>query len=478
MLSWTSATSATVGAAAGFAVAGPVGAAAAAALLGGAASGASYGYTLLESDELKAEKASWDEPHDLATLSNAQKECAQLIDSYFREGSSAQLCSREGLRFGLKYYHFFSCTEDSSCTIEFGSGSAQNNVVTVHNDDVGHGAVLVEETFRVTKGVRDRMKRLAGASNFSLALRNSEHIARYIRSGAWISMQMTSCQRGHISSALFNALRCSPRAGLLNRLPDELKVVPIAVQQNFFPEQHPLISYCGTPTVGSVDDEAFNIVVLGPKNSGKSFFINRLFNRHVCTHPPADGDGPQQRDLRMYLGDAMIGNKKRRVRVVDTIGFCDAPLSSREVGEMLKGLRAMNLTCIDKLVVLTSGRLQPEQAAAIEQVLSWLGFYTLPVDNRTPFLFLYNKADLCRNDAEVMNAVAKVATRLKTGDCHAASAGRCCRYNTHFGAAPNAMWNDVCVELDRVAPLLLGQTFLYDHRDKVRIPGDSSCSIM
>ena len=35
-----------------------------------------------------------------------------------------------------------------------------------------------------------RMQAVCGARNFSLALRNGEHLARYVFTGAWLSLQM------------------------------------------------------------------------------------------------------------------------------------------------------------------------------------------------------------------------------------------------------------------------------------------------
>jgi hypothetical protein len=38
---------------------------------------------------------------------------------------------------------------------------------------------IVVKDFKMTKEVKDRMTKLCGTTNFSLALRNSEHVARY-----------------------------------------------------------------------------------------------------------------------------------------------------------------------------------------------------------------------------------------------------------------------------------------------------------
>merc|ERR1719495_2598562 len=81
------------------------------------------------------------------------------------------------------------------------------------------------EHFRMSKDVRRRIMLLAGPGkfNFSHALRNSEHVARYIYSGAWISNQM----RGHSGNEktlrkLFEPYMNKEQIKLVNVHPKEL----------------------------------------------------------------------------------------------------------------------------------------------------------------------------------------------------------------------------------------------------------------
>ena len=48
----------------------------------------------------------------------------------------------------------------------------------------------VEGTFKATAEVLKRMNRVFSATNFSFCLRNSEHMARYIMEGSWLSLQL------------------------------------------------------------------------------------------------------------------------------------------------------------------------------------------------------------------------------------------------------------------------------------------------
>ena len=103
----------------------------------------------------------------------------------------AEIVRKECTAFGITYYHYF--VTDWEITMEFGGGETDgDNRVTIHNNRVAKS--LDQETvsrFTVDDAVRDRMRQVLGASNYSMCLRNCEHIARYIAHGHWYCSQMT-----------------------------------------------------------------------------------------------------------------------------------------------------------------------------------------------------------------------------------------------------------------------------------------------
>ena len=79
---------------------------------------------------------------------------------------------------------------DKQATIEFCEVGSNKRAVILHNKPLLN--YIRAEEFVCDDGVIQRMDEVLGSANFSFALRNSEHVARYIQSGAWISFQMAS----------------------------------------------------------------------------------------------------------------------------------------------------------------------------------------------------------------------------------------------------------------------------------------------
>ena len=81
-------------------------------------------------------------------------------------------------------------------------------------------AVITNKTFNMTDSVSQRMRAVVGATNYSLALRNSEHVGRYIQSGSWTSHQM---EEGGKLWQRFQEHMTMTGSGLINTLPEELR---------------------------------------------------------------------------------------------------------------------------------------------------------------------------------------------------------------------------------------------------------------
>ena len=118
-----------------------------------------------------------------------------------------------------KYEHWFITNSDGSWVLEFtefGRGPT-DMIVGVHSNP--RGEYHIKDTFILTQEVMERMKKVVGATNYSVALRNCEHVARYIQSGSWVSFQMSG--KGVLRKMFYKDMAAYTK--MVNKLPLELK---------------------------------------------------------------------------------------------------------------------------------------------------------------------------------------------------------------------------------------------------------------
>ena len=119
------------------------------------------------------EKTSWVKPHSLEYDLALQKEQKGLLRNFEK---NLALCYVNNSVFGMEYQHWF--VTDGKWVIEFGGGDITNNTVMVHCNPKSD--YLISERFNLTNEVMLRMRRVCGVTNYSLALRNCEHVARQV----------------------------------------------------------------------------------------------------------------------------------------------------------------------------------------------------------------------------------------------------------------------------------------------------------
>lgn len=118
-------------------------------------------------------------------------------------------------------------------------------------------------------------------SNYSLCLRNCEHVANYIYRNRWMSAQMDS-QEGKIFD-YFISYMMDENKRLINTFPSCIR--PYIFGGN----KSKLYSFIDGNFVASKFDyyldhseDTYNILVIGPTGAGKSHLINVIFNESIC----------------------------------------------------------------------------------------------------------------------------------------------------------------------------------------------------
>ena len=341
---------------------------------------------------VEAEKVSWVLPHKLGinrVLANSQ------IRSISNFGEILYLCYQQRNLYGQNYQHWF--VTDRRWTIEFGGGDLSNNTVIVHNNPKGQ--YIEAETFRMTSDVRRRMEKVCGTTNYSLALRNCEHVARYIFCGVWACFQMTG--DGGLRKIFFDYMKQYNK--LINTYPEELMPKP----EKMITLHKGITDFIRDPVdkkaLTAVEDKMFNILFLGPTGCGKSTMINEMFNTNVCkaecgidsvTKQINYIQGTYSSPFRMHIDGLWIQNSNFKVNVIDTIGFCDSVLTSAQVLSLVRNSVKVNLAHLDKVIVCCSGRLEAEHKNSIKQFMDWLDYK----NNKEHFGFFSTKSDTMTED--------------------------------------------------------------------------------
>jgi GTP-binding protein EngB required for normal cell division len=196
---------------------------------------------------------------------------------------------------------------------------------------------------------------------------------------------------------------------LINILPDDLK--PPTCTIPVWPGAPAFINGHENPQgLTTIDQDAFNIVVLGPTGSGKSAITNRWFNMKVCESKAAALS--VTKEMALHSGRAIIGGRMRKVNVMDSIGFCDSKLTSNEVLNLAKDALKVNMLMIDRVVIVLSGRIEAAHVDSIKTVLKWLKYSKGSDSNYT---FIYNKADTMATAAEATQNILYMSSLLEIG---------------------------------------------------------------
>jgi len=311
---------------------------------------------------------------------------------------------------------------------------------------------LVDDKVSTTPSILQRMNSVCGATNFSLILRNSEHMMRYIVTGTWRSLQTMEhsnfykkvVAKEFVEGIIGKARQSSAQRRLrenYNVPPEELDVAreaslrPVYCEKtcaacaaeedgensdgDMTVEKDPLehvrtpplfVQMDGKEPLSSLTPEMMekdiNIVVTGPTGSGKSHLINVLFNCVVSDSSSSMESVTQ--DIHFFKGKLNMSHplvselaagkhtevslfRGKVVNIIDTIGFCDTHLTQEQVMATIKTKLKHNLINVHKVIVVTDAthKLTLQATQAIQDIMSWLKYKKF----KRNWIFVSNKCD-------------------------------------------------------------------------------------
>ena len=327
------------------------------------------------------DETNWDTKSHTTNIETAAEEKV----SWFKDRANLYLCYYETMMSCDVSYKYFIITDKIKM---FGIIDSEKEIRLLPYTENDKSRFIEIEHFRMSKDVKRRIMLLSGPGkfNYSHALRNSEHVARYIFSGAWISYQMTGGQSGQETSlrTLFEPYMNAEQIKLINVHPKELAPNDEGSMKTIYKEVTNHVKYdAQTLLILDEDTEHQNIVVIGPTGSGKSALVNQLYNMEVVISKSSPNSVTRK---CQYTQGTYNG---RKVNIVDTIGMCDTVLSPEEVYNVVKDSVKANMVFIDKVVVVCYGRIQKDHKDSIGKFMEWLRYEKY----KTNFIFVYNKQE-------------------------------------------------------------------------------------
>ena len=347
---------------------------------------------------LKAEQQSWlshTVEYDTA-LRQRLVEGGEL-DRKFPDGRKIQLCAVKRQHMGVSFEHWF--ITDGVSVFEFGGPDLDPYDARVHInpyvprqfESVVSAATNSLGEATLTADVKERMRHVIGMRNYSLCLRNCEHVANYVFRGKWLSHQMNSSD-GSLKKLFHNYLL---KSGCnvdrtVNSFPDNLR--PLHLKPGSRRQLYPFLQnrgfeFTGIDTYLDAEEDTLNYLILGAAGVGKSRCVNVLFNSDLVE----EGEQlfPVTRELcflrgsaceRVTLSSGRSEIRRAKIVLIDTIGFCDLQWSDAEVERIIRSRVSANVKNLHGVLFLVdaSSRLHPQTVTAFTNISKWLKLEKYP----------------------------------------------------------------------------------------------------
>mmetsp|Transcript_29800 Transcript_29800/g.58355 ORF Transcript_29800/g.58355 Transcript_29800/m.58355 type:complete len:463 (+) Transcript_29800:99-1487(+) len=305
--------------------------------------------------------------------------------------TKVSLCYVTRKDFEMNYRHYVVVLEDgdSEFALEFTGDDIWSSRVQFH-PRVPLGLTVEEfapkpgRDFNRSK-YQTRMLCVIGSSNYSLVLRNCEHVGNFVLHGKWFSRQVAAAHQsnlfGYFVSSLskhykknLNAIPRGVMLQLTNLLGGEVneeKVEPPS-RRVLFQGGEFQFEYTDQDHTGSrVTPNHWVYLILGPTGAGKSSLINTIYQQRVA-RAELQPDSVTN-DLAFYYG-VVNGPTFKNIPTcfIDTVGFCDTQMSASKTMALLKSRISASVDHINRVVVVLKSRVAAGERAALKQVVSWL----------------------------------------------------------------------------------------------------------
>ena len=351
---------------------------------------------------LDAEKKTWTS-HDLQFDGTIREANLKTLES-IKDGENVYLGFTNSSYGGLSYQHWF--VTNNTYYIEFGSPTIDIYKARVNINNSPRDYKPYQKSYLMSTDIRERVKHVLGMSNYSLCLRNCEHVANYIIRNRWFSDQMET--EGTLLKT-FRSYFLGNQVVLVNTFPSNIRTNVFdhnRKSKELYDFTHDHLCASNLTYYLDSNENTYNILFIGPTGAGKSHLINVFFNQKICESNCSTQS--VTREIYFIRGRGKVYNVNENqsimqdIIVTDTIGLCDTEWDATAIITMIKNRVCSNIKFLDLVfVVIKAGRLPEVHIDNINKVLEWLKFKKMSTRNENArFVFVIT-------NSEVLNEVQR-----------------------------------------------------------------------